>query len=172
MTPEADLSPPGVPRLQIRPAVADDLQTLIDLYADLDGSPPLDWPQAERLWQQIQQVPNYRIYLAELQSDTPPASPIGTFSLVELPTFMHRGWHQSAVLDAVIIHSAYRGHGWGTAMLQAALDICQQRGCYKVTLSSNLKRDRTHAFYRRLGFDQHGWSFLLQIQPGSAPTDP
>jgi ribosomal protein S18 acetylase RimI-like enzyme len=82
---------------------------------------------------------------------------------------MHRGWHKSAVLDAIVIHSAYRGQGWGTAMLQAALHICQQQGCYKVTLSSNLKRDRTHAFYRRLGFDQHGWSFLLQLQPDSAP---
>lgn len=159
-----------VPKLQIRQAVEADLPVLLDLYADLDGEPPLDRDQATSLWRQIQQVPYYRIYLADLASAAPLSQPIGTFSLVDLPTFMHRGWHRAAVLDAVVIHPDYRGQGVGTAMLQVALEICQQRGCYKVSLSANLKRDRSHRFYRRLGFDQHGWSFLMPINPRQEPS--
>jgi ribosomal protein S18 acetylase RimI-like enzyme len=76
---------------------------------------------------------------------------------------MHRGYHQYAVLDAVSVSAAYRNQGIGKQMMQAALKLSQAAGCYKVTLSSNLKRNRAHHFYQSLGFRQHGWSFSLQL---------
>lgn len=81
-----------------------------------------------------------------------------------MPTMMHRSFHKAAILDAVTIDSVHRGKGHGTQMMRAALNIAAKAGCYKVTLSSNLKRDRTHKFYRSLGFKQHGWSFSYQLQ--------
>ena len=81
-----------------------------------------------------------------------------------MPTMMHRGFHRSAILDAVAIASADRGQGWGTKMIAKALAISADAGCYKVTLSSNLQRSRTHKFYQSLGFQQHGWSFSYQLK--------
>jgi len=48
-------------------------------------------------------------------------------------------------------------------MVKEAPKLVLQRGCYKATLSSNLKRDRAHAFYQSLGFI--GWSFSLKLVP-------
>jgi hypothetical protein len=50
-------------------------------------------------------------------------------------------------------------------MMKQAIALSAEAGCYKVMLSSNLKRDRAHEFYRSLGFEQHGWSFKCILQP-------
>jgi GNAT superfamily N-acetyltransferase len=137
-----------------------DLPMLNGLYAEMDDRPLMSDEKILEIWERIQQVPEYYIYLAYLEERA-----IGTFSLLFLPTMMHRGFHRSAILDSVAISKDYRGRGWGTKMMQKALSICADAGCYKVTLSSNLTRDRAHQFYESLGFKQHGWSFSYQLQP-------
>ena len=52
-----------------------------------------------------------------------------------MPTMMHPGFHKSAILDSVTILSSYRGQGYGKQMMQQALEISADAGCYKVTLS-------------------------------------
>ena len=67
--------------------------------------------------------------------------------------------------DAVIVTAEYRNQGIGKQMMQTAFQLSAAAGCYKVMLSSNLKRDRAHQFYQSLGFKQHGWSFSLELVP-------
>ena len=140
--------------LQVNLAAKEDLTILNGLYADMNNKPLMSEDKIIEIWQQIQQVPDYYVYLAYLDNKA-----IGTFSLLFMPTMMHPDFHKSAILDSVTILSSYRGQGYGKQMMQRALEISADAGCYKVTLSSNLKRDRTHGFYKSLGFQQHGWSF-------------
>lgn len=147
-------------KLKFKIATQTDLSILNGLYAEMDNQPLMAEEKIWEIWHQIQQVPNYYIYLVYLENQA-----IGTFSLLFMPTMMHPGFYQSAILDSVAISKDYRGKGWGTKMMQKALKISADAGCYKVTLSSNLKRDRTHKFYESLGFKQHGWSFSYQLQP-------
>jgi GNAT superfamily N-acetyltransferase len=144
--------------LEIRVATKVDLPNLNRLYAEMDGLPLLSEAEMESLFQQISQYPNYSIYIAWWQDQ-----PVGTFSLLYVPTMMHRGYHQFAVLDAVTVSPAYRNQGIGKVMMQKALQLSQEAGCYKVTLSSNLNRDRAHHFYESLGFKQHGWSYSITV---------
>lgn len=146
--------------LEICLADGDDWLVLNQLYADMDGELPLESHRAEEIFTQITQTPNYYIYVARLNQQ-----PVGTFSLIYLPTMMHRGYHKFAVLDAVTVISSMRGRGIGSQMVKAAIQLSAEAGCYKVTLSSNLKRDRAHQFYQSLGFEQHGWSFKCVVQP-------
>ena len=147
-------------KLEFYLATKKDLTILNGLYADMNNKPLMSEDEIIKIWQQIQQVPDYYIYLAYLDNEA-----IGTFSLLFMPTMMHLGFHKSAILDSVTILSSYRGQGYGKQMMQQALKISADAGCYKVTLSSNIKRDRAHKFYQSLGFQQHGWSFsyLLSI---------
>ena len=146
--------------LEITVATHQDLPQLNDLYAQMDDLPLLPDGKIEEIFNQINQIPNYKIYLVWLEEKA-----VGTFSLLYVPTMMHRGFHQFAVLDAVSVASAYRSQGIGQAMIRTALKLSAEAGCYKVTLSSNLSRDRAHAFYKSLGFEQHGWSFSLKVVP-------
>ncbi|MGK7899125.1 MAG: GNAT family N-acetyltransferase [Xenococcus sp. (in: cyanobacteria)] len=145
--------------LEYKIATLADLPILNSLYSEMDNKSLMAEEEITKIWHQIQQVPNYYIYLAYLENTA-----IGTFSLLFMPTMMHRGFHRSAILDSVVIHSDYRGQGLGSKMVQQALKISANAGCYKVTLSSNLKRDRAHKFYQSLGFKQHGWSFNYQLK--------
>ena len=147
-------------KLKINLATKKDLAILNNLYADMNHKPLMSENEIIKIWQQIQEVPDYYIYLAYLKNKV-----IGTFTLFFTPTMMHPGFHKSAILDSVTILSIYRGQGYGKQMMQQALEISADAGCYKVTLSSNIKRDRAHKFYKSLGFQQHGWSFsyLLSI---------
>jgi GNAT superfamily N-acetyltransferase len=49
-------------------------------------------------------------------------------------------------------------------MMNHAMALAHEAGCYKLALSSNLKRTRAHAFYDSLGFERHGVSFLVQSE--------
>ena len=141
-------------KLQIILATKEDLTILNGLYADMNNKPLMSENEIIKIWQQIEKVPDYYIYLAYLKNKV-----IGTFSLLFMPTMMHPGFHKSAILDSVTILSSYRGQGYGKQMMQQALEISADAGCYKITLSSNIKRNRAHKFYKSLGFQQHGWSF-------------
>jgi predicted GNAT family acetyltransferase len=45
------------------------------------------------------------------------------------------------------------------------MDRCKESGCYKLMLSSNIKRDLAHQFYEKLGFKKHGYSFTIEFSP-------
>ena len=147
--------------LQMRIATATDIPTLIDLYAQMDDEPPLPAETVTKVFQEIANYPNYDIYLASLKES--PETVIGTFSLIFLPTMMHPGYHKYAEIDSVTILPAYRCRGFGKQMMQFALNISRQAGCYKMSLSSNVLRIHAHKFYEDLGFQKHGWSFSLTL---------
>lgn len=144
--------------LEFRIAAKEDLSILNRLYADMDDKLLMSEAEITAIWNNIQQVPDYYIYLANVEDRV-----IGTFSLLFMPTMMQLNFHKSAILDSVAIFSTYRGRGWGTKMMQKALEISAEAGCYKITLSSNITRDRAHSFDKSLGFQQHGWSFSYQL---------
>ncbi|MBD2203851.1 GNAT family N-acetyltransferase [Calothrix sp. FACHB-1219] len=146
--------------IDIRIANREDLPLLNHLYADMDNQPPIPKDDLEKIFAEITQIPNYHIYIAYLNEQ-----PVGTFSLLYAPTMMHQGYHKFAVLDSVTVISQMRGKGIGSDMVKAALKLSAEAGCYKMMLSSNLKRDRAHQFYQSLGFEQHGWSFKCILQP-------
>ncbi|MGK7910397.1 MAG: N-acetyltransferase family protein [Synechococcus sp.] len=134
-----------------------DLPVLRQLYALMDGEEPLAEAIIDRLFAEISEVPNYDIYLAELDGIA-----VGTFALLMMPTMMHRGFHRAAIVDAVAVHPEYRQRGIGRSLMEEALRLSREAGCYKLMLSSNLQRMGAHQFYKRLGYEQHGLSFSLK----------
>ena len=143
--------------LDYRVVTAEDLPLLQQLYALIDGEEPLLRETVEQLFADISAVPNYNIYLDDLDGIA-----VGTFALLIVPTMMHRGFHRAALVDAVTVHPEYRRQGIGRSLMEEALRLSREAGCYKLMLSSNLRRGEAHRFYERLGYEQHGWSFSLR----------
>jgi GNAT superfamily N-acetyltransferase len=56
-----------------------------------------------------------------------------------------------------------QGQGIGTSMMEYAIELCKEKGCYKAALSSNIKREAAHRFYESLGFKKHGYSYLIDL---------
>ena len=51
-----------------------------------------------------------------------------------------------AELESVHVHSDHRGTGIGRALVRAAVDRARARGCYRVQLTSNRRREDARRF--------------------------
>jgi GNAT superfamily N-acetyltransferase len=143
----------------IREASSSELRAVLDLYADLENKDiqPFSPAEAERIYARMKLYPNYTLYVAEIENEI-----VGTFALLILDNLAHGG-APSGIVEDVVVHAQRRGHGIGKAMMQFAMDQCAKAGCYKLALSSSLIRHPAHDFYRSLGFQQHGYSFLVEL---------
>jgi len=141
----------------VREALASDLPTVLDLYAqpELDGDGVISLENASRVYERMARYPDFRLYVAELDGRV-----VGTFMLIVMDNLAHGG-APSGLVESVVVAEDMQGRGIGTAMMQHARAHCRSRGCYKMALSSNLKRERAHAFYDGLGFERHGFSFRV-----------
>ena len=70
----------------------------------------------------------------------------------------------SGLIEDVVVKSEWQGKGIGKQMMLFALAQCKENGCYIAALSSNIKRDRAHQFYESVGFEKHGFSFLIDLK--------
>jgi GNAT superfamily N-acetyltransferase len=156
--------------LLMRPAVAGDLRQVLDLYAqpDFDAGNVLPLETARQLLDRFDDYPDYTLYVAERGGDI-----VGSFALLVMHNLGHLG-APSAILEDVVVAPALQGQGIGKAMIRFVLDLCRTKGCYKLTLASNAKRKRAHAFYESLGFERHGLSFRVgftQVEVDQAGLD-
>src|SRR5262245_45610996 len=145
--------------LDIRPARPADLEGVLALYAqpDFDAGKVLPLESAQQLLARFEDYPDYTLYVAERAGEI-----VGTFALLVMHNLGHLG-ALSAIVEDVAVAPALQGQGIGKAMMQFALDLCRDKGCYKLMLSSNAKRERAHAFYESLGFERHGLSFRVDL---------
>jgi GNAT superfamily N-acetyltransferase len=144
--------------LNIREALISDLPIILKLYAIvLDKGEVLSLEQAETLFKIMQSYPNYKVYLAEKEGEI-----VGTFALLIMDNLAHQGTPSGVVEDVAVLNKL-QGKGIGKMMMEFAMEKCREAGCYKLVLSSNLKRTEAHAFYESLDFEKHGFSFTMKI---------
>ncbi len=147
--------------LTIREVTEEDLPVLLPLYAHLgmDDGQVLSLDEARRIFRKMGQYPDYRLYAAFVRE-----RPIGVFALLIMDNLGHQG-RPSAVLEDLVVHPDWRAQGIGRWLVAFAWEKSLEKRCYKLTLSSNRQRTRAHRFYEHLGFQQHGISFAVWMDP-------
>lgn len=145
--------------ITIRQATSDDLAEIMQLYAQpqYDDGSVLDTESATSIFERTNQYPFYKFFVARDASDV-----LGVYSLLVMDNLGHLG-SKSAIVEGVAVAPQAQGEGVGAAMMKHAVQIARECGCYKLVLSSNLKRKGAHAFYERLGFRQHGVSYVVDF---------
>jgi GNAT superfamily N-acetyltransferase len=145
--------------LHVREAQESDLPEILKIYAqpglDDDGS-GLTVEEARARYQRFRCYPSYRLFVAVQDGQV-----AGTFALLIMDNLAHHG-APSAVVEDVAVRPDMQGRGVGRRMMEFARERCREAGCYKMALSSNLKRAGAHAFYDSLGFERHGYSFRIR----------
>ncbi len=147
--------------LEIRQASESDLPSILQLYAQLndDLGQVLPIEQAQVVFERINSYPDYKVYIAVAGPEV-----VGTFELLIMDNLAHLG-AKSGVVEDVVVHQAWRSYGIGKKMMEYAQARCREAGCYKMALSSNLRREDAHRFYDNLGFERHGYSFRVSTEP-------
>ncbi|MGH8602944.1 MAG: GNAT family N-acetyltransferase, partial [Gammaproteobacteria bacterium] len=57
-----------------------------------------------------------------------------------------------ALLEDMVVHPEYRGGGAGSRLLQAAINLAESSGCYRITLLTDRTNESAQRFYKRHGF--------------------
>ena len=142
----------------IREATEPDLPAILHAYssAGIDGGQSFTVEEAREHLARFRAYPNYRVFVA-LESGTF----AGTYALLILDNLAKRGARTGIVEDVAVLPER-QGRGVGRAMMEHARAECRAGGCYKLALSSNVKREGAHQFYDALGFERHGYSFVIR----------
>jgi ribosomal protein S18 acetylase RimI-like enzyme len=146
--------------VMIRAAEEADLPAILALYAqpEIDDGDVLSVEDAAKIFRRFADYPDYRLFVAEEEGVV-----VGSFALLIMDNLGHLG-APSALVEDVVVDPDRHGAGIGKTMMRAALAEARRKGCYKIALSANQKRERAHAFYESLGFERHGYSFLMTLE--------
>ncbi|QLI82581.1 GNAT family N-acetyltransferase [Chitinibacter fontanus] len=131
--------------MSVRVAQLEDLPAFLRLMLELNPEDPILEPmQVESIWRQL--LATALVLVKELDGVL-----VATCTLVLVPN-LSRGARSYGLIENVVTLVAYRGQGYGRAVLQAALSEAWRRSCYKVMLSTSARTAGVLDFYRRCGF--------------------
>jgi ribosomal protein S18 acetylase RimI-like enzyme len=145
-------------KISVRPASESDVPALLNLYGELH---PADTPPSAQtaldVWRAIQAQAGRTVLVAQSA-----ATVVGTVDCAVLPN-LTRSARPFALIENVVVTTGWRRSGVGSALLQAAVALARQAGCYKVQLLSRAERHAAHAFYESHGFRAvaHGYRRYL-----------
>jgi GNAT superfamily N-acetyltransferase len=148
--------------VDIRSATEGDLPRLIELYAQLSlDQPREDASQVERYIKSFAEItpnPRHRILVAENTG----GPVLGSVTLIIVPnlTYVARPF---ALIENVVVDAGARGKGIGESLIRQAIELAREEGCYRVSLTSNKRRQDAHKFYERLGFTASHEGFQLRF---------
>jgi GNAT superfamily N-acetyltransferase len=147
----------GVDSPRIRPAVADDLPVLLDLYRQLAGdraeSLPAGPAVAGPVLARILADPTRQLLVADAGGRV-----VGTAELIVHANLTH-GAQPWAIVENVIVAADARRLGAGRALMDHVLAEARAAGCYKIQLLSRGERGDAHRFYDGLGFERSAIGF-------------
>ncbi len=147
-------------KLRIRRARSRDLQGILQLYAQLFARTDQTEENTETI------LPAHRTAFSEIDRDSNTSllvaessgRVLGTLSVTIVPNLSHRG-RRWAIIENVVVDRSIQRASVGTALMQYAIALAQERDCFRIVLSSSVHRKDSHRFYESLGFEAYGYSF-------------
>ncbi len=136
--------------MRIREAVPADAAALMDLYRNhLTPHPPENEP-ALSAWETMlagfEADPGYHLLVCEVDGRI-----ACSVTVIVIRNLTH-GLRPYAVVENVVTHAGFRKQGLASRLLEAAVAIAREAGCYKVMLMTGSKEESTLQFYRNNGF--------------------
>ena len=135
--------------MEIRELNEGDLDSLIKLYEQLDGSNgDFTVEKARAIWKgEIEGNKNIK-YFGVVEG----GKVISTCFCIIIPNLTRIG-SSVCFVENVVTDKDYRGQGLGKKIMERAIAFARERDCYKVILESASFRKEAHQFYKNLGFD-------------------
>lgn len=132
----------------VRIVKPDELEKLLDLYRHLNPEDPdiKGQKHISEIWREICSDPS--TYCFAVEEDGLLVSSC-TLAVIRNLT---RGGQPYGLIENVVTHTAYRKKGYGSAVLEKALETARSKGCYKVMLMTSRKEESTLNFYEKAGF--------------------
>ena len=150
-------------RALFRRATAADLPCILALLADdaiaaqREGGATFDAQRYSTAFENIDKDANQLLAVIDIAGEV-----AGTLQLTFIPGLL-RGGAWRGQIEAVRVSRSHRGEGLGRAFLLWAIEVCRDRGCLMVQLTTDRRREDAHRFYERLGFEGTHFGYKLTL---------
>jgi GNAT superfamily N-acetyltransferase len=154
----------------IEPATEADLDELSDLLGELFSEESDFRPNKEKQLRGLRLIfeqPNRgRVFV--LRRDN---AIVGMINLLFTISTAEGGF--VVLLEDLVVHKEFRGHGYGSKLLQYAIDFAKQKNFLRVTLLTDRPELRSQELFRRNGFSESSMiPMRLLLSPESEQTQP
>lgn len=128
----------------------EELDDLLGLYRQLNPEDPDLKKEGNiiELWKEI--LNDHSLYYFGLEKDGKIVSSC-TLAVIKSLT---RGGKPYGLIEYVITDSRYRKRGYGTVIINKAVEVAKEKNCYKVMLLTGRKEESTLRFYEQAGFER------------------
>jgi GNAT superfamily N-acetyltransferase len=135
---------------KVRKVRRDELGKLLELYRHLNPDDPdiSCKDKTNQLWDEICDDPRQSILVLEEDGC------LAASCTLVIVSNLTRGGRPYALIENVVTHGSFRRKGYGTAVLDKAVELAREKGCYKVMLLTGRKDEGVFAFYESAGFDR------------------
>jgi GNAT superfamily N-acetyltransferase len=138
--------------ISIRPMTVEDIPTSQELLLQLGY--PLDEEELGRRYASVSGTRDHALFVAEDGGRIVALCHVYARPALDKPP--------EAVVQALVVDSASRGSGVGTAMMATAEVWASVHGFTSVALASSVARSGAHAFYEGIGYRQTATSYLFR----------
>ena len=133
--------------MEFRTLTGEDLESLLELYRQLDEDDDQSTPeQSEKVWMQIENDPNIQ-YFGAIDN----GKVVSTCYAVYIPN-LTRGNRGICFIENVVTDKEYRKRGLASKVIDMAVEFAKEHHCYKAILQSGITRSEAHQFYENKGF--------------------
>ena len=132
----------------IREITISDIDNLQELYLHLHETEKLtESEELHTLCNEIIKDENYFVLVGEIERKI-----VASVTLVIIKN-LTRGMKPYALIENVVTDKSYRNRGYAKALMQSAIEIAKNRGCYKIMLLTGAKSESVLSFYEKCGFN-------------------
>ena len=132
----------------IRDIKKNEMSKLLKLYTHLHlkDAPLPEKSKLESIWKEITTNPLLHYFVVDHNNEI-----VSSCTLSVIPN-LTRGGRPYGLIENVVTHADYRRRGFGTSILQYALEFAWENNCYKVMLLTSSRDPAIHQFYESVGF--------------------
>ena len=140
----------------VRPIDYEDVATAVELLMGGSLTPEFeDITKVKNYWAAVEETRRQRgdVVVADVDGDV-----VAVCQVIVFQHFQHAGgW--CCEIESVHVRSVMRSRGIGAQLLAAAEALAQERGCYRIQLTSRNVREDAHRFYLANGYEQTSQGF-------------
>ncbi len=124
-----------------------EISALLDLYRHLNPEDPfLTTGEVSDLWDAIFNDPHLHILVTEADGQI-----VSSCTLAVIRN-LTRGARPYGLIENVVTHAEHRQRGYGGMVMEKAIDVARNAGCYKILLLTSSTKAETLRFYENAGF--------------------
>lgn len=158
---------------EVRVACRDDLSRIVAMLRDdplgqSREAARADDPAYAAAWEAIERDPNQRPLVLDDDGEA-----VGCARLTFVPGLSRAGMWRGQI-EGVRVARSHRGRGAGRLLIERAVELCRERGCGLVQLTTDKQRPDALRFYEGLGFaaSHEGMEAAVGVNSGAVCVCP